>query len=82
MCCVRVKFDTVCIVESAYVTENVSCIFNNRQLHAEAETKVRNLVLAGIACGKDHSLDTAQTESAGNKDTVYITQHLIYIVYI
>ena len=37
---------------------------------------------AGIACGKDHSLDTAQTESAGNKDTVYITQHLIYIVYI
>ena len=77
-CVVFGSFDTVCIVESAYVT----CKFNDGYLHAEAETKVRNLVLAGIACGKDHSLDTAQTESAGNKDTVYITQHLIYIVYI
>ena len=73
---VRVHLDAVCVV----VTENVSCIFNNRQLHAEAEAEERNLVLSCISNRCDHAFDTAVSESARYQNTVHIAQILCHVL--
>ena len=65
---VWIKLDAVRIVEAA----DMSCVLDDRNLHAEAQTKVRNLMLTCVFCGKDHSLDTAGTESARYENTGYI----------
>ena len=65
---VWIKLDAVRIVEAA----DMSCVLDDRNLHAEAQTKVRNLMLTCVFCGKDHSLDTAGTESTRYENTGYI----------
>ena len=61
------------------VSENISCIFYDRELHAEAETEVRYTIFTGIADSGQHTVDTALSKSTGNNDSVYITEYLFYI---
>ena len=64
---VRIKLDTVRIVEAA----DMSCVLDDRNLHAETQSQVRNLMLACVFGGEDHSLDTAGAESARYENTGY-----------
>ena len=46
--------------------------FHDGKLHAKAETKEWDIVLAGIADGKDFAVDAPVAESSGNEDTADI----------
>ena len=69
---VRIQFDTVCVVQSADMTR----VFDDGYLHTKAEAKVRNLIFSRVFCGKDHAFNATAAESARNKDTGNITEHL------
>ena len=46
--------------------------FDGRDLHAEADAEIRDLVFAGILGGEDFAFDAAVAESAGNQDAIDI----------
>src|SRR5262250_997077 len=49
---------------------NVASVFHGGALHSEADAEERNLMLAGILDGVNHSLNAAVAEAARNKDAV------------
>ena len=54
--------------------ENVAGIFDDRDLHPEADAEVRNIVLAGITAGKHLAFDPSSAESAGDDYAVRAVQ--------
>ena len=60
-------------------TEDIACVFNNGDLHTEADTEVRQSVLAGKPCRTNHTLNAASAEAAGNYDTVKPAEQLVRI---
>ena len=76
MGCVRIKLNTVCVIVAA----NMSCKFDDRNLHTKAESKVWDIVLSCVAGCKDLALNAADTESTRNKDTIYIVKNAVYII--
>ena len=59
--------------------KNISCIFDDADLHAEADAQIRYIVLSRISAGSNHSLDSAVAETARNQNSVYASQHFIDI---
>ena len=54
---------------------DVARVFDDGDLHAEADAEVRHIVLARILCREDHALDAAVTEPAGHEDAVAAGEH-------
>ena len=75
MCGGRIQFNAMRIV----VSDHISCKFHDRQLHAETQTQIGNLMFSCIADRMDHTFDSAVAEAAGNEDSVYITQNVLYV---
>ena len=50
--------------------EDISGIFNHTDLHAEANAKVRYIILSRIPAGGDHALDSAVAETARHQNSV------------
>ena len=65
-----VEFRAVSRVE----TEHVAPVFNDRQLHAEADTEIGDAVLARVAHGLNLALGAALTEAAGNQNGIHAVQ--------
>ena len=57
----------------------MSCKFNDRELHTETQTKVRNLFLSCILNCGDHAFDTSVTKTARNEDSIDVTQCFFHI---
>ena len=72
MCCIRIKFCTVCIT----VTDDISCKFNDCKLHAQAQTEERNLIGTCVFDSLQFSVNTTLSESARNQDTADVFQLL------
>src|SRR5215470_1159246 len=53
---------------------DIAGVFNRRALHAQANSKERNLVFSRVSNGMYHSFDTALAESAGHQDSVVTAQ--------
>ena len=66
---VFIKLGGVGSFESAFI----ACEFDGGDLHAEADAEVRDVVFASVFGGEDFSFDSTITESAGNEDSIYIT---------
>ena len=45
---------------------DVSGKFDDRNLHAQADAKIGNILLTGIAAGRDHAFDAAFAKAAGH----------------
>ena len=75
MCGIRVQFDAVRIIESA----DVSCIFNDSNLHTKTETKVWNFMFSCIFCSSNHSFYTTVTETTRYNNSVRITKNFFCI---
>ena len=56
-------------------------VFNDRELHAKADAKVRNLVLAGITNRGNFTFRPAHTKTAGNEDCIQILQAINTITF-
>ncbi len=56
--------------------EHVAAVFDDRELHAEADAEVRNLVLAREAHGGDLAFDAALAEAAGHEDGVHARERM------
>ena len=54
----------------------VACKFNDGNLHAETDSKVRHTVLPCVTGRGDHSFNSALTETSRNKNTVGASEHL------
>src|SRR6056297_3170267 len=52
-------------------------IFDNRHLHSQADTKERNLLLAGIADGGNLALAATLPESTRHQDALHIVKTVI-----
>ena len=50
-------------------------IFNDGDLHAQADAEIRHVVLPGVLCCQDHALDTTVAEAAGHQNAGAISQH-------
>ena len=61
--------------------ENVAGIFDDRDLHPEADAEVRNIVLAGITAGKHLAFDPSSAESAGDDYAVRAVQSRRHILF-
>ena len=72
----RIQLDAV----GVGVFQDMSRIFHNGKLHAQAEAQEREIVGAGIFDGRDFSLNAAAAETAGNKNAVHIAQKLCHII--
>ena len=68
-----IKFTRVCIGNST----NVSCVFDNGNLHAETNSEIGDIVLSCILCGKNHTLNASAAESAGNDDSVKVFERIL-----
>lgn len=68
-----------CIVEFFGIgtskTAHIASELNCHNLRSETESKVRDLVCAGIFCGKDFPLGSSGPESTRDEDRVDIFQH-------
>ena len=53
---------------------NGARIFDSGALHSEANSEERNLFLARVSDGVNHSGDAAFAEAAGNEDAVHVAQ--------
>ena len=62
VCGLRIKLDTVCIME----TYNMSCKLNYRKLHSEAKTEEWNVVFSCIFDGSYLTVYSSVTKSARN----------------
>ena len=62
------------------VFQDMSRIFHNGKLHAQAEAQERDIVGAGIFDGRDFSLNAAAAETAGNKNAVHIRKDCVRII--
>ena len=49
---------------------NVAGVLDDRALHAEADSEIRNLLFARVLDGANHSGDAPLAEAAGNEDAV------------
>src|ERR1051326_8439381 len=49
---------------------DVASVLDHHRLHAEADAEIRNLVLARIANGVDHALDTALAKTARHENAI------------
>jgi hypothetical protein len=58
--------DGMGVLESA----DVASVFDNGNLHSQANSQVRRLVLSGPFRGRNHSLCASRSESTGNQDSV------------
>ena len=74
----RIQFYTVRI----FISQNMSCKFNNCHLHAKADSKIRNFVYTGILCCQNHTFGTSISKSTRNQNTVYFMKCLIQILFI
>ena len=54
--------------------QHVACKFNYRDLHAQADSQIGDVVLPGIFGGDNFALNTPLAESAGNQNTVTVGQ--------
>ena len=54
----------------------MSCKFNDGNLHTKAETKVWDVVLAGISYSGNFAFHAAGTETARYKDTGNVSKNL------
>jgi len=68
MLAIRGEFAGICIL----VAQNAPGKLHHHDLHAKADAKVGNMVLAGILCSLDHALNAAVTKAAGYDDAVHI----------
>ena len=71
VCAVGFKFSGMRIGKICHVP----CVFDHRNLHAETDSEIRQTVLSRILCRRDHALNAARTESAGDQDTVRTGEH-------
>ena len=69
---ILIEFRGICVLKA----EDMTGIFDNGNLHTEADTEIRHVVFSCIACGGNHSLDTASAETARHDDTVAFFQNL------
>ena len=63
-----VELSAICVFDSTDVPRE----FNSCHLHAKAETKIRNLLLARVTGGIDFSFSSASAKSARNQDAGHI----------
>ena len=52
------------------IPQNIAGKFDDGDLHAEADAKIRHVMLAGIFAGEDFSFDPPAAEAAGDEDAV------------
>ena len=64
MLAIRGEFAGICIL----VAQNAPGKLHHHDLHAKADAKVGNMVLAGILCSLDHALNAAVAKAAGYDD--------------
>ena len=64
----RLEFGTV----GAGIAEDIASVFDDRDLHAEADAEVGNLVFAGITGGLNFALDAAAAKATGDQNAVDI----------
>src|SRR5207244_4717923 len=64
---VGIEFRAVVVGQSGLVSREL----DHRELHAEADAEIRNLVLPRVADRGDLAFDTALAEAAGNEDRVH-----------
>ena len=62
---VRVKLNAVGII----VTADMSCKFDDGNLHTKTKSELWNLMFAGIFCCGNHAFHTTGTKTTGNNDT-------------
>ena len=72
---VRIDLDAVGIGKTADIAGKL----DDRDLHSEAQTKIRDLVLARIFCSNDHALDAAASESTRNDDSLHLSEQAVRI---
>ena len=65
-----IELGGVGVLQSAHVARE----FDHHGLHAEADSEIRNFVLARITDGGDHALHSALSESAGDQDAVELLE--------
>src|SRR5712672_1795773 len=70
---VLVELGAVGVFDSTYVSGE----FNRCHLHSQAQTKVRDSVLARVTCGSDFSFRSTNAKSTGNENAGYIFQLVI-----
>ena len=70
---VLVELGAVGVFDSTYVSGE----FNRGHLHAQAQTKERDSVLASVTRGVDFSFRSANAKSTGNENAGYIFQLVI-----
>ena len=58
----------------------MSCEINYRNLHSQADSKVRNILFPAELCRENFSFDSAVSEAARNKNAVDIAKDLVCIV--
>ena len=63
-------------------TADISCKFNDRNLHTKTNTKVRDLSGSGIFCSSDHTFDTTITKTTRYNDSLCIGKNFISIFFI
>ena len=71
MCAVGLKFAGMCIGKIRHMPRK----FDHRDLHSETDAEIRNAVRSCILRRRDHALNAARAESAGNQDTVRTGEH-------
>ena len=54
------------------IAQHIAGKLHDHDLHAQADAEVGHMILAGVLCGLDHSLNAAVTEAAGHDDAVHI----------
>ena len=77
MSCIRIEFHAVCV----FVTDDIPCKFNDRQLHTKAETKERNVVCTGVFDCCDLTFYTTMAKSTRNKNTAYVREEFFSIFF-
>src|SRR5579871_6475917 len=66
----RIELRRICVLEPA----NVAREFDDRRLHAEADSEIRNLLLARVTDGRYHAFHATFAEPAGYQDSVEFFQ--------
>ena len=57
------------------IAQHAACELHHHDLHSQADAKVGDLVLTGILCSLDHTLNAAVTKAAGHNDAVHVSKH-------
>ena len=63
-------------------TGNIAGIFNDRDLHTEADSEIRYSVFACVFCRQYHTVDTSAAEAAGHDYTIKVCELFVDVCFI